>query len=353
MIEKYRGALIGCAIGDTLGMPVESWSRERILKYHPGGVREPIDGFYVRNEAGQIVREDEFGKIKYWGAELKKGEWTDDTLLTLVVAESLLEGGLDLNIMAKNHVKVYESQRKTDGSVGGDFGSTTREAIEKLIAGENPENSGVIGGPGNAPCMKMAPVGMFMHATEKYKEGLDFAERVGKITHLDPRSIVSGVIQAHAVYSILNGYNRNEFLQRLQEVCKEWEKSLTERFTWHKSGNLLSRIEWIKENKDTSIDQAYNTLGNSSAVYKSYPFALFMFQKYYDTPREVFEALTEIVNYGGDCDTTAAIAGTLFGAVHGNIFPQPWIELLKDRNRLINVADKLFYLGEKREKNGR
>ncbi|MEK6933962.1 MAG: ADP-ribosylglycohydrolase family protein [Nanoarchaeota archaeon] len=306
MKEKYRAALLGCAIGDTLGMPVETWPRERIMKYILGGIKEPIDGFFVRNASGEIVREDEFGKIKYFGADLKKGEWTDDTLLTLIVAESLLESGFDINIMARNHVKAYEAYRKTDGSVGGGFGGTTREAIEKLIAGERPENSGVIGGPGNAPGMKMASVGMYMHTTGKYDEGLDFAYKAGKITHLDPRSLASGVVQSHAVYSVLDGNNRNEFLQGIIEICKKWEKPLNDQFTWHKSGDLLSRINWIVENRNANVVEAYTNLGNSSAVYKSYPFALFMFQKYYDAPDAVKEALLETVNYGGDCDTTAS-----------------------------------------------
>lgn len=350
MREKYRAALLGCAIGDTLGMPVETWPRERIMKYIPGGIKEPIHGFFVRNADGEIVREDELGKIKYFGADLKKGEWTDDTSLTLVVAESLIEGGFDLGTIARNHVRAYEAYRRVDGSVRGGFGGTTREAIERLIAGERPENSGVIGGPGNAPGMKMAPIGMYMHSTGKYDAGLDFAYKVGKITHLDPRSLASGVIQAHAIYSVLNGIERNEFLQSILEICNKWEEPLTEQFTWYRSGNLLSRINWIVKNKDASTDEAYANLGNSSAVYKSYPFALFMFQKHYDSPNRIKEVLLETVNYGGDCDTTAAIVGTFFGARHGQVFPQSWIDLLKERERLIRAGDGLFQIGSKYER---
>ncbi|MDP3882349.1 MAG: ADP-ribosylglycohydrolase family protein [Nanoarchaeota archaeon] len=348
MKEKYRAAMLGCALGDTLGMPVEVWPRERILKAVPGGkgIQEPIDGFYLKNSVGEIIKEDEFGKIKYWGAELKKGEWTDDTLLTLVVAESLIEGGLNLEVMARNHVRVYESARKPDGTIGGGFGGTTRQAIEKLIAGEKPENSGVIGGPGNAPGMKMAPLGMYMHATGKYREGLEFAQKVGKITHLDPRSLVSGVMQAHAIYSILQGADRKQFLNGAYEVCRDWEGQLTEEFTWHKSGKMIARIDWILDNKDSSVEEAFNYLGNSSAVYKSYPFALFMFQRNYDNPESAKEMLLDTVNYGGDCDTTAAIAGTLLGARHGMVFPTDWVNALSQRDCLLTAADNLYAFKE-------
>ncbi len=205
LMNKYSASLIGCAIGDALGMPVEGWKREQIKKY-VGRITDFIDPVLVKDKEGNLLEQDEFGKLKYWTKDFKKGEYTDDTILTLTIAESLAQKG-EVNIydIAERHLIEYKKDNKG-------FGGTTREAMENLIKGKTIWESGVIGGPGNAPSMKMSPIGFYMHATDNYKQGLEFARLVGQITHLDPRSIASGVVQAHAIYSALKESTREEFV---------------------------------------------------------------------------------------------------------------------------------------------
>lgn len=66
-----------------------------------------------------------------------------------------------------------------------------------------------------------------------------------------------------------------------------------------------------------------------------------MFQKYWNNP---IEGLIETVNFGGDCDTTGAIYGSLCGAKNGMIFPAKWIEPLKDFEKIKKIADRIFEL---------
>ena len=97
-------------------------------------------------------------------------------------------------------------------------------------------------------------------------------------------------------------------------------------------------MRWIIENKDGAVESAYQHLGNTSSVYRSYPFTLFMFQKYWDQP---LEGLLETINYGGDCDTTGAMFGALAGAKHGNIFPKHWLN--EDTYFLLEIMSGIFY----------
>ncbi|MBI4919541.1 ADP-ribosylglycohydrolase family protein [archaeon] len=328
-MRGYSASLVGCAIGDSLGMPVEGWKREQIKKY-VGRISNLIDPALVKDNEGNLVEEDEFGKIKYWTKDFKKGEYTDDTILTLTIAESMAElGRLDIYDIADRHVTLYIKDSKG-------FGGTTREALNNLIKEKNPFESGVIGGPGNAPAMKMSPIGFYMHATTKYNEGLEFARLISKITHLDPRSIASGIVHAHAIYSLLNKVRRKEFVNSFVEVCRKYEEPLTKEFTLYEEGNLLSRLEWIKENQDVADEIAYKTLGCSSVVYQSYPFALFMFQKHWKDP---VKGLIELVNYGGDCDTTGAIYGSLAGARFGDIFQKTLKKDLKNIEHLVRIGE--------------
>jgi len=174
---------------------------------------------------------------------------------------------------------------------------------------------------------------------------LKSAGLIGKITHLDPRSVVSGIVQAHAICQVLQGVSREGFIKSLIKVGKRFEKTVTSEFPLHDKGSLISKLEWIDHNKYTTCDIAYQTLGCSSVVMQSYPFALFMFQKFWDKP---FSGLIETINYGGDCDTTGAICGALYGAKNGMIFPDFWIDALDNLEKLKTIGEELYGLQKKK-----
>jgi len=342
--DQYIAALLGCAIGDALGMPVEGMKAQQIQKY-VGRITHFIDPVIVKDAEGNELKADEFGKLKSYTRDFKKGEYTDDTILTLALAESIdASQGLDLEDVAKRQVAEYTKRIRPDGTVFGGFGQTTVDGFKNILAGETVYGSGVIGGPGNAPAMKMAPLGLYMGATGRYEEGLQIAEAVGRITHLDPRSLASGVVQAHAVYALLQGIGRDEFVQSLVEVCKKYEKPVTPEFPLHDKGSLTSRLEWITQHKDADNTEAHKVIGSSSNVFQSYPFALFMFQKYWDKP---MEGLIETVNYGGDCDTTGAMYGALAGAKNGMIFSQHLVDGMQDYEKIIKLGQSLYGLSTK------
>lgn len=361
LLNQYQAVLIGGAIGDTIGMPVEGWHRDQIRRY-VGVITEPINPVIVRDGTGNIVYIDETGRIPYVSPFLQKGQITDDTWLAIATARSIVESKkLDLDNLAKHSLNVFHQQvaRQIDITPEGTsiaaflhpnseipqaFGGTTIAAFEKLERGIPPTESGVMSrNPGNGPTIKVTPIGMYMHATDKYSEGLKFAELAGKMTHLDPRSVVSGVIQAHAVYSILSGANRNEFLDSAIDVCKKWEKSTKQ----GKKVTLLGRLKWISGNRDVDEESAYAELGVSWPVTRNYPFTLYMFQKYWDKP---IEGLLKVVNAGGDCDSTAAMYGVLAGARHGMIFNESWVSMLEGKQELLELAGKIYNFKRKIKK---
>ena len=70
--EKYVATLIGCAIGDALGMPVEGLKKEKI-----------------QDRVGRVT--DFMDSVSPYTSRLKAGQYTDDTVLTLAIAESIIE----------------------------------------------------------------------------------------------------------------------------------------------------------------------------------------------------------------------------------------------------------------------
>jgi ADP-ribosyl-[dinitrogen reductase] hydrolase len=351
--SQYQGTLLMGALGDTLGMPVEGWDRDQIRR-HVGFIKEPIDPVIIRDVQGNIVHKDETGRIPYVSPYLNRYQITDDTWLTIGTARSIVEAkGLNLNNLAKHSISIYQEQMQRmrditpsgtpiaaflhpESEIPQPFGGSTIAAFENLQNGMSPTESGVLSrNPGNAPTIKMAPVGMYMHATGKYEEGLQFAEQVGRMTHLDPRSIVSGIMQAHGIYALLHGASRDEFLNSTLEVCKQWEKSKDQ----GKKVTVEERFQWVVDNKDVDEETAYQTIGIGWPVTKNYPFTLFMFQKYWDNAQI---GLLKTVNFGGDCDSTGAIYGNLAGAKNGMFLPNNWTNQVERSDELKNLAKDIL-----------
>ena len=117
--DKVRGMFLGCAIGDSLGMCVEGWDADRIKETH-GRIETYIDPKGHKYHDG-----------------MRAGSTTDDTQLTITVAEALIEAdGVDLDVQAAHHVKAFKKHT-------GGWGRTTREAIEKLANGVHWKESGI------------------------------------------------------------------------------------------------------------------------------------------------------------------------------------------------------------------
>ena len=105
--DRFIGCLLGCAVGDALGMPVEGWPKERI-QTRLGKLTDYLDPVILYDEGGKRLVEDEFGPIHNWTEVFSKGEYTDDTILTLAIAESIIECGLpDPVYLTQKQLKQY------------------------------------------------------------------------------------------------------------------------------------------------------------------------------------------------------------------------------------------------------
>jgi len=315
--EKYIATLIGCGIGDTLGMPVEGLKKSKI-KERVGRITEPIDS------------------LSPYTKGYKKGQVTDDTVLTLAIAESIAEQkGLKLKDVTNKQIEAYIKH----GNRG--FGTSTRKAFGKIMKGTSPLKSAVEPGLGSGPPMKTSSIGLYMHRRNiQLHLCLEFARKVGESTHKDERAIAAGIVQAYAIPLLLDNASKKDFLDSLVFCSREYEYPFNEKYLPEK-GNLTDRLNWITKNQDSSEEKAYNKFGNLCPAIECYPFTIFMFQKYWDKP---LEGLIETVNWGGDCDTTGAMYGALAGAKNGMIFPKSWVNVLQDKEKLINAAERIYNL---------
>ena len=69
--DRFIGCLLGCAVGDALGMPVEGWPKERI-QTRLGKLTDYLDPVILYDEGGKRLVEDEFGPIHNWTSLILK-----------------------------------------------------------------------------------------------------------------------------------------------------------------------------------------------------------------------------------------------------------------------------------------
>jgi ADP-ribosyl-[dinitrogen reductase] hydrolase len=131
------GTLVGCAVGDALGVPFE-------MKAPSHKSLKEWDGLF--RDGGT------FRKFN------KAGEWSDDTIASICLTESLLEcNGFDVENAAQKYLEWYKS-----GEFRG-MGSTTSHALWRLKSGQSWKESGMVGDEfgGNGTAMRAAPLGVF------------------------------------------------------------------------------------------------------------------------------------------------------------------------------------------------
>ncbi len=303
--SKFIGALLGTAVGDALGAPLEGWSRERVAR--------------VYGEAGRL--------------EMVEGRYTDDTEQMIGVAESLLRNtGFDGADMARTLVRNMNPKRG--------YGPGSRAAFERLRAGEQWDEAaqglfGGMGSYGNGAAMRIAPVGLYYY--DNPKELREVAYQSSQITHAHELGKEGAALQAFAI-ALAVREDRNEMLSQLDEfVHHELYK------------NKLRRMERLLRT-EASSGEVIAELGNGMAAFDSVPTAIYSFLRFDDFERSVVYA----IRLGGDTDTIGAMTGAICGAYYGDqAIPSEWVARLEDEEKgkryIQQLAEELYYISAEQE----
>lgn len=321
MKQKVLGACLGTAIGDALGMPAESKKPETIKRLY---------GTITSYKTPKSAKDG-----KPFHHNLRRGNWTDDTQLTLAIGEAIVERKcIDYEYIAHKHIDAYKTKRG--------WGSTTRTAIERMLDGVKWYEAGVNGKAGNGVAMKVSPLGIL------YGLGLidgdrlkDSIETIGKMTHLDNRAVVGGIIQAKVIGKVMgSNIDFSHILWNALGTCMYIEE-IPEKEDEIQLGRCLSKALFMAHNNKDD-DEIREKIGAGAFICESLPFTYAMLYKYYKTPRACLE---KIVNMGGDADTNASMAGAILGAMYGTSWlPLRWLFGLEDRRRIVRMANGLFSL---------
>lgn len=337
MIERIRGCLIGLAVGDALGVPVETMTHEEI-KSATNGLG--INGFHKPLQT----------KIRDTG-NMPPGSYSDDTQLTLVTLRSLVRSvKFDLRDQAMALVEAYESS--TFG-----WGGTTRDAAQALkdwrdsggtkgrapevIAPEPPDPKKR--GCGSGVAMRIAPLAihhLFPTGFSEQKAWDRFRAdtmSLGLLTHADPRASIAAIALGAAIHELSDDLN---FLKHAPMVAMNAVDAAEKLYGAFRpasprfSQNLRTAFSLMQD--PVELRKQVNT--GFSAI-ESVPFAIATALRH---PGDFRTAVLEGVNAGQDADTVGSMIGAIVGARVGiKGIPSDWIMHLHGAGGIFYLADQL------------
>ncbi|WOP19393.1 ADP-ribosylglycohydrolase family protein [Raineyella sp. LH-20] len=324
LLDRARGALLGLAIGDALGMPTQSFSRPQIAERY-GRITAPIGA----SDDQPIAPGMDAGAV------------TDDTEQAVIVAELLIagHGHVDAGAFAAALI-AWEQDMIVRGSHDL-LGPSTKAALTALQSGTSPEESGRYGTT-NGAAMRVAPVGV---ASPLGPGLLESVVEVSRVTHNTGLGMSAAAAVAAAVSACLDRQDLDHALSAAVALAGEGERcgywvagaSIPRRF-------LALRPAARRLGEDEFPQYLYDVVGTSVQSQESVVSALLIVDRYRDRP---YDGLCCAASLGGDTDTIAAIAGAILGAAHGAAaFPHDVASLVESRNALAteDLAERLLAL---------
>ena len=293
-----QGVLLGLAVGDALGRPVEFKTRQQIQQRH-GTLTEMIGNGTWSQPSGTI---------------------TDDTEQALAIARSLAtQGRFDPADIARRFVDWYDSDPF-------DVGVMTQKSLHRLRQGEAWEEAGRRvwressegKNAGNGSVMRSPPLAIAYGSAPTKLTTVSMETSV--ITHADYRCQYGSAILNLTIAAILQGKSAP-----LQSAINHVESSAPE--------ELLNALEPI------ASGEPVQSLPTSGYVVHTLQTA------FHDGLRSdsVEEAIVTAVNRGGDTDTIGAITGAIAGARFGNEdIPDNWLDAVEETDELNRLAKELM-----------
>lgn len=302
--NQYLGAIIGHAVGDAMGFPIEFSKREELLK---NPVIEMIDSPDVGQPAGS---------------------WSDDTAMEIATIDSFIQKKyFDYKDIMDKWVKWISKSEYTPTGVAFDIGRTCLKAIKKYCNGTAPLQCGStsINENGNGSLMRILPVALYAYSKKLDDTSIHkLTNEVSSLTHAHEVSRLGCYIYVQFIICLLKGYTKEDAYKHIQYLdysaydmhsLKLYTRILDEQIE-------VQRLDQIK-----STGYIVDTL--ESAMW------IFMNAQHYK------EAITASTNIGGDTDTIGAIVGSMAGIYYGfESIPSNWLDKLQRKEYLMELADK-------------
>ena len=340
--DRIRGSLIGGAIGDALGYPVEfMYSFEEIQsRYGERGISRLDTGRHWMDEGDE------------------KAVVSDDTQMTLFTANGLLnaieKGVLPKDGICEAYVEWYLTQigKKSPkykecwiGSVPElnarrAPGITCMSSLDDIYRGKRPKNNS----KGCGGVMRIAPIPLYAAVDGRMTiEDADLLSGdAAEITHQHPLGFISAALMSHVIYRLaldpeptqegMKGYIR-EGIAEMRELYKAYPSDVEE------MAELAELAIFLLDNGKSDLENI-GCLGEGWTGDEALAIALYCALRHFDSFED---AMIAAVNHRGDSDSTGAVTGNILGAAVGyDELPGFFKEDLEMHELILHMADDLY-----------
>ncbi|MYS88149.1 MULTISPECIES: ADP-ribosylglycohydrolase family protein [Streptomyces] len=336
--ERITGALVGAAVGDALGGPVEGYSPQQILERHGGRVHGIVGPWHG----------DDWRTARPLAPYHKgDGHVTDDTLMThaLVRVYARVRDHLDAYAIADHLVPDLMTEARwipeleTEALPLHRVFLAEKWLVTRIHYGHaDPREAGTGNIVNCGAAMYMAPVGLVNAANPRaaYTEALDIA---GAHQSSYGRE-AAGVLAAAVAAACTPGATPDSVVSTCLSLAKDGTRTAIERVCEEASRHTdfesaLGPLREAVAPYDT-VGPDYRTPSLAARrpsrlhAIEELPVALGMVLV---ARGDYHHAVLGAVNYGRDCDSIATMAGALAGAL-GSPVPQDWAKTVAEASRL-------------------
>lgn len=285
-MDRITGLLLGTAIGDSLGLPREGLTRARAARLYRGPLRQRL--------------------------VLGRGMLSDDTEHACLTAQALLVAGDDPRTFAR---VLAGKLRWWLLGLPAAVGWGTLRALVRSWVGFSPARSGVRSA-GNGAVMRAPMIGAWVHDLDRLPA---FVLASTSITHREPRALAGSLAIAIAAHHAIH-----DPVLEPAAVLRSLRARISDR-------ELLAALGQVEDAlaADHTPHQLASTLGLQRGVtgyvHHTVPICLHAWLR---SPYDFARVVEDVVELGGDADTTGAIAGALAGATVGATnLPARWLAI--------------------------
>lgn len=299
--EKIRGALVGFAFGDALGLGTEYMTRHEVESYYPNGLRN----------FNQIIKDAHRSQWKH-------GEWSNETRMTTLMLSSVLESGgfVPYNLCKKFQDWFAEEERDIAPYLR--LYCTNTEWLENPIrVAHDLWHSSGLAEASNETLHRAVTTGL----TSEEENLNEHTRKFVIMTHDDSRCVATTMIMARVIRNALK--DRKDNIDNLISLCSTIDNRTLPFLKMAWDGD----IESVKvDDPDT---QSWTRKGMAAALWGFW---------HHDSAEDI---IYKVIDLGGDSDTNAAMAGVLAGLRYGyNSLPDEK-EKLMDLDKLHDLSDRI------------
>ncbi len=302
--NKIKAVVLGHAVADALGVPVEFCEREA------------LDQKPVTDMMG-------YGTYPY-----PEGCWSDDTSMSLAALDSLADGKVDFDDVMIRFGKWYYNDAYTPTGKMFDVGNTCSDAIEHYFKDHKSiEECGLVGerANGNGSLMRIHPFSLLAWCKNQTEtEWEPMIEKASALTHAHERSKLACKIYTLVLFHLLDAPGKEALKLALHEADCLYQSS-----SEYGQYKRIFDSDFAHMARAQIVSSGYVVDTLEAALW-----CLFTTDSYRD-------CVLKAVNLGDDTDTVAAVAGGLAGALYGyNAIPQEWLHALKRRADIEEMCER-------------